>query len=378
MNRITPCLLAAALLLVSWKCGDQPDVREDGAEPCPPVYQIFGAGDPRAAFNLVFLPDGFSTEEELESYRCAVRTLVDGMMASDLYKDLACHINVYRIDLASKPGQGGVQRAEGCIEEADPNCTPLPAPQYPDGICLDKDLDGTDVVTPGRIGCAKQDLDVRLCWDKKRCDVIWLGAEGQRYAKCLAGCAPAADAVIIVANSGNDGGGGLGQNDPPLAVITLSGMDYPAMAANLLAHETAHALFGLLDEYEDWYGGQSYVEGLNVASGEEVARKTFLWASECGTCPTWCNETREGCPKGLCGNGQPCCAQGPTGTQMHYPGLIEGAFYHRCGYYRAQDSCRMRELTSNFCAACRLAVKDLEQQMDFGSCVSPDQTAPAD
>ena len=164
----------------------------------------------------------------------------------------------------------------------------------------------------------------------------------------------------------------MAENDPPLAVVTLFQIDDPS-AIELLAHETAHALFGLLDEYECYYDGQSYTGGLNAATAEEKKKRSaFIWARECGeSCPVRCNDPSEMCPDGgVSGDGLRCCNEEPTDLGDGSLGLIEGAFYHRCGYYRAQNNCRMRTLSKEFCRACQMVVEALKKELSLELCAS--------
>ena len=169
----------------------------------------------------------------------------------------------------------------------------------------------------------------------------------------------------------------MSENDPAIAVVTLYQINDPS-ASDLFAHEAAHALFKLLDEYECYFNDQEFRSGFNVATAEERRAGTFLWAGECGKpCPVRCNDPDDPCPAGgVSADGPRCCNDEPTNMTSGSLGLIEGAFYHRCGYYRAQKRCRMRTSSAEFCRACQLAVGALKRDQSLGPCISTDQTAP--
>jgi hypothetical protein len=132
--------------------------------------------------------------------------------------------------------------------------------------------------------------------------------------------APDADLVVVIANTvkGRPAGGS--------GVVVLN----TKSAADSVIHELGHAFGDLLDEYVD----------------ERMAEKFGFGEEEEGVC---INVTRESDPRKV---------------KWHYwnfppvpgktIGCFEGAFFHKKGYYRAAENCRMRRrVTQEFCLVCQ-------------------------
>jgi hypothetical protein len=171
-------------------------------------------------------------------------------------------------------------------------------------------------------------------------------------AKRMAECAASPSSAIIIARSGEEaGGGGLGSDGTfALATVSLSLIDL-GLTWQLLAHELGHALFSLLDEYPGDGPDTDYLPGINIADETEAKQKTFAWEA------IRTSEDVFHCPKK--GSGDP-----PPG----YIGLVEGGFYSKCDYYRAERFCRMRAEGDVFCHACALRVRNIVSGVGSSFC----------
>lgn len=344
--------------------------------PCPQLYQFRTATVTGETLDLVFFPEGF-TRAELPWFRCAARLLLEGVLESRPYGQLACRVNAYYLDLASQ--SSGIQRAPECGDDTDCNecaadwsamnelCPEISGtvgsmsiPYWPDRFCPDQ----------------SKTFETRVCRNDL-CRWAWPSDDGVNEAIDLASkCVPSMDHVIILANSCERGGGGARLGDIGLSVVTTDDIAEDERWQRL-AHELGHA-FGLLDEYSvSGAAGTVYQCSRNVYSEapyhEIKCVDAIAWETECSPPPTGTCTLSSQC-QAVCGNcsglnasSAECCSCNTTTAPA--VGLFEGAFYHQRAYYRSEDTCRMENYSHSFCQVCQNYVLDVADKAKMYSCV---------
>lgn len=329
------------------------------ATPCPDLYLLRGDASEDGAFDVVFFPSGFDSTE-LPLFRCAVDRLLE-VFHEDPFVRGACRFNVFRGDLES--GSSGFG-ASSCSSPCDPPqwngaCGNLDAYAAPNGTKVSRSLE------PTRNAAAPA---VRCCWTGGGTgDDISITANAQLEFIGMAECARGkpADAVVVVANATGNLAAYYG-SDLPVIVVSLDGISATGAVARL-AHELGHAL-RLLDETDLPYGPfdetllPTFLCDRNVAliapqGGEDPALISCVgsvpWEAACTSTPT--SAPPESCASkiGSCvqsRNVSGGCADCAAPNEAI--GLVEGAFYHSCGYYRPTPECRMWNYGKPFCRVC--------------------------
>jgi hypothetical protein len=236
-----------------------------------PATQVHAAE--AGGLDILFLPEGY-TEEELPRFHEEVEQIVAELAAQPDYARHWDRIGVWRRDVRSRTSGVGSGR---------------------------RPLDTAFDVAFGHGGTS------RCAW--------FATSEGRAAAERLRGEA-GATAVAILANS--DTYGGCGSDGVSINTVTS-----PSEAAQVVAHELGHALFGLADEYtapspalDDCIGGLDRPE-INVSD----SATELPWAD---------------------------LVPGSGGTV----GAFEGAHYCARGRYRPSESCLMRSLHQRMCPVC--------------------------
>jgi hypothetical protein len=142
----------------------------------------------------------------------------------------------------------------------------------------------------------------------------------------------------VLVNDGGHGGCRLGT----LTYATLS-----SSFAGLIVHELGHAVFNLADEYrydlEDTYSGS---EPTTVNTTINTNKETLKWRDL--VLPSTAIPTQQQAPN--------CDAEADLpdrNVDADLVGTFESAARRRCGIYRPQYECRMRENDKQFCSVCR-------------------------
>jgi hypothetical protein len=258
-------------------------------------HQTLVDNGPRAQrWDLVLLGDGY-TAAELPKYRSDAQAIVDHILATPPFNELLPAINVHRVDVASdESGAGdrctGVRRATFFTSE-------FCAFNIPRLLVADP-LRAIDVAT----------------------DAI-----------------PEMNATLLMVNTDTYGGSG-----GAVPVFSLA-----ASAFEIALHEMGHSFFGLADEYS-YLSGCSEADHDRAPAGEPVEPNVtsrlnpIEWqALVTAPVPTMAN---------------PDCTRCDDRASTAAPGAVgafEGAKYFKCGLYRPEFNCRMRELGHPFCAVCR-------------------------
>jgi hypothetical protein len=124
---------------------------------------------------------------------------------------------------------------------------------------------------------------------------------------------------------------------------------------SVAAHEAGHALFGLEDEYT--YGDTAATCSSEASGTGNQGRGPFPLVNVTS------NQAKP-----------PWQADGGGGG-----GAIQGAYYCQAGWYRAQDSCLMQVLSSQFCSACLAHVNAVfTQKEQYSKCNCDGGTGPGD
>ena len=140
---------------------------------------------------------------------------------------------------------------------------------------------------------------------------------------------PDCDLPVVLVNDATSGGSdGFGT----VALVSVGAAI--ENSADRLAHEGAHVLAGLGDEYDNPYPGFPDAEEPNTT--RETRRDYIKWRAWIAT------NTPLPTP--------------PTGAFAETVGLFEGAHYHATGWFRPRLDCAMRSVFVPFCEVCREAL----------------------
>ena len=231
--------------------------------------------------------------------------------------------------------------------------------------------------------CAIQSLETRLCAEGNNCQLLLSTSAGQDKILDLQRCVPDISAVLVISNLGTYAGGALNSGGLAFTALPYIGTADEPLLWRLVGHELGHAMLELHDEYTSDGGGTcSLREGRNIVTGRGIIAGDWAWDGECTTEPcgqacTYAAATLPStCPAGeLCSNSQPCC-EGGSELTTEFIGLVEGACYNECGYYRAAENCMMKNLSMPFCPGCIESTVHLLKDRDISSCPGVDESPP--
>ena len=166
------------------------------------------------------------------------------------------------------------------------------------------------------------------------------GSSNHALAQGFAANAPDDDISIVLVNDGGHGGCAFGG----LTYFTLT-----SSFADIVVHELGHAAFGLADEYR--YDGEDTYTGPEPGAANITAstdRTTLKWRDL--VLPATAIPTQNQAPN--------CGAEADLpdrNVDADLVGTFESAASRRCGIFRPQHVCRMRESDQQFCSVCRRA-----------------------
>lgn len=251
--------------------------------------------------NLIFLPDGFKAGE-MAAYHAAVDAFLSKIASTAPFAALLSAIAPVRIDIAS-PASGIDDPAAG---------------KY------------VDTLFGARFG--EGELRRRIEVDQDAASRVARRETGvkKNYA------------AIVVANTEEYGGSG-----GEVSVFSR----HPA-AADIALHELGHSLFGLADEYSH-DGPKGPPREPNVTAKPDKASSS--WGARDLAKLKWKNLVTAGLavPTHL----NPDCSKPSEAPALVGVGLFEGAKYEHCGLFRPSATCKMRELTADFCPVCQGAIR---------------------
>jgi hypothetical protein len=353
---------------------------------CPQLTPVFAAKDPTKAFNVLILPDAFVAREdknELPAFRCAVDRMLRGLLGSQPFRNLGCHLNFYRMDTSTSYDDVlWHYNLDKC--KASDYEWPQGTDHCPDAL---SDPNTGDVVTLDPRSTVCPAIENETAYDR----LILPDIVGQQDVVDVASnCAPDGatfQLVIIVVDTKHDAGGALPGLSPPISVVTLSDI-YKPTTFFTLAHEVAHALT-LHDEYTDGYDPDTanldYRPGVNLwhpcddndRNGVPDGPEGIPWKRGCDP-PSGqqqvksCSNEHVDSPCGVvCADalgGTPCgISEPPAWPDV---GLREGGFYRASEYFRSSDNCAMKQIGIPFCYACRCAAKAFFEAKGWVECPS--------
>jgi IgA peptidase M64 len=294
-------------------------VRADGGV-VDSVTTLLQSGDTATKIDLVFLGDGFTREEQAD-YNARVDEAVNAFLVAHPIKALQSAFNIHRINVISP--ESGTDKFARCGTTTDTG---------------DSDVSRRTAMDSGY--CNGGTGTVYRC----------MGTSDSSLATGFAGNAPDDDVVVVLVNDTGHGGCAFGG----LTFLTLT-----SSFAGIVVHELGHAMFNLADEYRydnaDTYTGS---EPLRVDITIATDRDSLKWADL--VLPETVIPTQSQAPN---------CSQDADlpGRKVDADliGTFEGANHHRCGIFRPQYDCRMRENNEEFCAVCRRKIiRDLVPKLN--------------
>ncbi len=280
--------------------------------------KIVDHGSAAVRWNLAILSEGY-TQAQLGQFHNDVDGFVQALRGTPPFDELWCGINVYRVDVASN--QSGADDPASC---GGPGTT---AATYFDAtFCGDGTIHRLLVVNDGTVPTV---VNAQV---------------------------PQAHVILVMVNSTTYGGSGGG-----VATFSLA----PG-AADIGIHETGHTAFGLADEYA-YYSDCSEAGHDHHPAGEpgqpnvtlDANRATNKWRDLIAGSTAMPTMTNPDCTD---------CDTRPSPVPTGTVGAFEGAHYYKCGAYRGEYNCKMRELGQPFCAVCRRAIR--QSLARFTSCCS--------
>ena len=264
------------------------------------VTKIVDRGPAAIRWDLVILGDGYRSEE-IQKYATDVDMIVESILSEAPFDDLRAAINVNRVDVVSNESGAGDL------------CSDLRRATFFDSNFCDHGIDRLLVTSVSTA------LDVAI------------------------NAVPEMNATLMVVNSDIYGGSG-----GAVPVFSLA-----PQAFEIALHEIGHSHFALADEYpflrdchepnHDRYAGGEPSEPNVTRSTDGIKWSRLLHSGF--TLPTTRNADCSDCD----GQASPV----PNGTV----GAFEGARYFRCGLFRPEFNCRMRELGNPFCAVCQDTIR---------------------
>lgn len=275
------------------------------------ITKIVDNGPPEDKIDILIMGDGFtSSTTDTKRFDTKVQEFVNKFFDISPYKEMKTLFNVYKAVVESK--ESGIDRPE-------------------DGVTKDTALNtsyGTGgfvrLITPNDGGKAIQDVCNQAPGDYSE--------GGQDYG-----------AVVVLINDTEYGGGGGGG----IACVSVGQdgtYDYLGLA-DMSAHELAHSLGLLGDEYEvDGYKSHTGPEPEAPNLTVETQRSLIKWKrfiNNTTAIPTFSKN-------GNCNKPN----QNPTSGPIDVVGLFEGGGFWACGIYRPEDGCKMRDLNLPFCTVC--------------------------
>lgn len=273
------------------------------------VTTLLNSGDSAQKIDLVFLGDGFTVGEQ-DVFNSKVDLAVKEFLSAHPIFALRSAFNIHRVNVSSP--ESGTDKFANCggNDTGDPNQARRTA--MDSGYCA------------GGAGTVYRCLLTSN-------DALALG---------FAERAPDDNIVIVLVNDAGHGGCARGN----LTFFSIKD-DFEEVAV----HEMGHAIFGLADEYqydrEDTYTGPE-------PGAVNVTRETNRAALK------WLDLLLDGTAVPTQSHGAACSVSNLPDRAMpeDIVGTFEGAFYRRCGIYRSEYFCKMRESNRPFCAVCRRAI----------------------
>lgn len=270
---------------------------------------LLDSGDSAAKIDIVFLPDGYTAEQQAD-FDAKVDMVVAELLAAHPVFALRSAFNIHRVNVSSP--ESGTDKFDTCGGESTGDATQARRTALDSGYCA------------GGGGTVY------------RC----MFTANAALARGFANSAPDDNFIVVLVNDTGHGGCASGE----LAFTTVK-EDFEEVSV----HEFGHSIFDLADEYQ-YDRDDTFVGGepgrVNVTISQN--RATLKWGDLV-----------------LPSTGIPTQPYGAACSDPDLPdrsfaedivGTFEGAQYSRCGIYRPQYFCRMRESHRSFCGVCRRQV----------------------
>ncbi len=294
------------------------------ASTVPGLKKILDRG-PCAPFNVLLVAEGYQSSD-MSSFESSAMAVATGFAS---YNGYSTHIQDFSFWVLEVPStDSGI---------TDPGCTPPGGGLYDS---CDKAVAAVKRNTP--FGTTYGDNTT----EPRRLITFGAGQSGSGWSALAAAMrASRSDSVgILVNDPGNAAANYGGSGGRPWIAATLEGT-YIGVAT----HESGHSIFGLQDEYD--VGDADGTCASEAMTGLTSGRGPFplVNVSNSASSPAW-SSVQAGAP-------------------------IEGAYYCTHGWYRAQTTCLMKELTTasggtnNFCSVCLdHVVKTIAAKETFAAC----------
>ena len=260
-------------------------------------------GPDAGRWTMTILSEGYQ-EDELPKFHTDADAFVDKLFATQPFTDMWCAINVYRVNVSS----------------------------------TDSGADDPAVCGDGTVGTGKTAatfFDATFCVNNTR---RLLAGNSARALLTAQTEVPETDAVVVIVNDPQYGGAGG----------TVAWFSTDPRASEIGIHELGHSAFRLMDEYSDamdtWPGGEPLQPNITA----DTNRATTKWASLINAATPLPTQTNPDCT-----TTNTAASPVAAGTV----GLFEGGGRARCGLYRPEHDCCMRNLGVDFCAVCRQAIR---------------------
>jgi hypothetical protein len=311
MNRQRQFIRTAAgcVLLVFALLGAAP-VHADGGEFLG-ATTLLDSGDTATKIDIVFLGDGFTSSQQ-DDFNKKVDKVVEEFLAAHPVFALRSAFNIHRVNVASP--ESGTDKFSTCGTDTDTG---------------DSNQQRQTALDAGY--CAGGDGTVYRC----------MFSNNTNLALEFANNAPDDNFVVVLVNDSGHGGCASGN----LSYMTVED-DFEQVAV----HEFGHSIFNLADEYQ-------YDSPDDTFTGIEPGRANVTANRDKATLK-WGDLVLESTPVPTQPHGDDC-----SDTDLpdrDFPedivGTFEGATTFRCGVYRPQYFCRMRESHRSYCDVCRRQV----------------------
>jgi hypothetical protein len=263
-------------------------------------------GDTAVKIDIVFMGDGYTADQQ-DAFNAKVDLAVREFLGAHPLLALNSAFNIHRINVSSP--ESGTDKFSVCDGEPTGDTDQVRRTAMDSGYCA------------GGSGAVY------------RC----LLTSDTSLALAFAANAPDDDIVLVLVNDTSHGGCRLGD---------LAFSSVKESFQQTTVHELGHAIFDLADEYqydrEDAYTGSEPGQA-NVTTS--MNRRALKWADL--LLPDTSVPTQL--------HGAECSVPDLPGRALPEDviGTFEGAQYRRCGLFRPEYSCRMRESHRAFCAVCR-------------------------
>ncbi|MEM1396037.1 MAG: M64 family metallopeptidase [Pseudomonadota bacterium] len=272
------------------------------------LVKVHDGGNPADRLNLVVVSDGY-TAGRMSQFQQDVDDFVANLFSQPPFDEeaVACGFNIYRLEVTSN--EGGADK---------PDCDGAgPTPE----VMVDTYFDSTFCASGGINRC--------------------LYGDAALVQQTVENVLPEWGQILVFVDDPQRGGCG-----GSVGWTSNSGADW----LNVAVHELGHSIYNLADEYnyggDDTYTGSAMAVNIDTEPDPALVKWNALVTAGADI-PTQAH--------GDCS----VSAQDPSPVPVGTVGTFEGAAYSRCGVYRPEYNCMMRDTGAPFCAVCRDEIRDI-------------------